>query len=70
MGGDHAPLEIVRGTLSWASSHPADAILLVGIPERIEEVAGGPIPSNVQIVPASQVVGMDESPARSWSRWA
>jgi glycerol-3-phosphate acyltransferase PlsX len=63
MGGDHAPLEIVRGTLSWAKSHPTDAILLVGIPERIEEVAGGPIPSNVQIVPASQIVGMDESPA-------
>jgi glycerol-3-phosphate acyltransferase PlsX len=60
MGGDHAPLEIVRGTLSWAGSHPSDTILLVGIPERIEKAAGGPIPSNVQIVPASQVVGMDE----------
>jgi glycerol-3-phosphate acyltransferase PlsX len=63
MGGDHAPLEIVSGTLSWARSHPTDAIFLVGIPERIEEVAGAPIPVNVQIVPASQVVEMDESPA-------
>jgi glycerol-3-phosphate acyltransferase PlsX len=60
MGGDHAPLEIVRGTLSWALSHPSDTILLVGIPERIEKAAGGPIPPNVEIVPASQVVGMDE----------
>ena len=63
MGGDHAPLEIVSGTLSWARSHPTDAVLLVGIPERIETAAGGPLPANVQIVAASQVVGMDESPA-------
>jgi glycerol-3-phosphate acyltransferase PlsX len=63
MGGDHAPLEIVRGTLSWARAHPADRVLLVGIAGRIEEVAGGPIPANVEIVPASQVVEMDESPA-------
>ena len=63
MGGDHAPLEIVSGTLSWARIHPTDQVLLVGIPERISEVAGGPIPPNVEIVPASQVVEMDESPA-------
>ena len=65
MGGDHAPLEIVTGTLSWARAHPTDKVLLVGIPERISEVAGGPIPSNVEIVPASQVVEMDESPAHA-----
>jgi glycerol-3-phosphate acyltransferase PlsX len=65
MGGDYAPLEIVRGTISWARSHPTDTILLVGIPERIEHVAGGTIPANVQIVPASQIVEMDESPAQA-----
>jgi phosphate acyltransferase len=63
MGGDHAPLEVVVGTLAWARFHPADRVLLVGIPDRINECAGGPIPANVEIVPASQVVGMDESPA-------
>jgi glycerol-3-phosphate acyltransferase PlsX len=63
MGGDHAPLEIVAGTVSWAHAHPTDSVLLVGIPERIREVAGGPIPHNVEIVAASQVVEMDESPA-------
>jgi glycerol-3-phosphate acyltransferase PlsX len=63
MGGDHAPLEIVAGTLAWARAHQTDTVLLVGIPERIREVAGGPIPPNVEIVPASQVVEMDESPA-------
>jgi len=63
MGGDHAPLEVVVGTLAWARAHPDDRVLLVGIPERISECAGGPIPANVEIVPASQVVEMDESPA-------
>ena len=65
MGGDHAPLEIVSGTLSWARKHPTDTILLVGVPERIAEVAGVRLPANVEIVPASQVVGMDESPAQA-----
>ena len=63
MGGDYAPLEIVSGTLSWARKHPTDTILLVGIPEAIERAAGGPLPANVQVVAASQVVEMDESPA-------
>jgi glycerol-3-phosphate acyltransferase PlsX len=65
MGGDHAPLEVVSGTLAWARKHPNDTILLVGIPERISAVAGGPLPTNVEIVPASQVVEMDESPAQA-----
>jgi glycerol-3-phosphate acyltransferase PlsX len=63
MGGDHAPLEIVLGTLAWARAHPRDTVLLVGIPERISESAAGPIPPNVEIVAASQIVEMDESPA-------
>jgi glycerol-3-phosphate acyltransferase PlsX len=63
MGGDHAPLEIVAGTLAWARKHPEDTVLLVGMPERIDECAAGPIPSNVEIVPASQVVEMDDAGA-------
>jgi glycerol-3-phosphate acyltransferase PlsX len=63
MGGAHAPLDIVAGTLSWARAHPSDSVVLVGVPERVREVAGGPIPPNVEIVAASQVVEMDESPA-------
>ena len=63
MGGDHAPLEIVAGTLSWGGGAPSDSVVLVGVPERVREVAGGPIPPNVEIVAASQVVEMDESPA-------
>jgi glycerol-3-phosphate acyltransferase PlsX len=63
MGGDHAPLEVVTGTLAWARKHPGDRVLLVGIPDRIRECAGGPIPDNVEIVPATQVVEMDDSAA-------
>jgi glycerol-3-phosphate acyltransferase PlsX len=63
MGGDHAPLEIVTGTIAWARKHPADSVLLVGIPEAIAGAAGGPLPPNIEVVPASQVVDMDESPA-------
>jgi glycerol-3-phosphate acyltransferase PlsX len=63
MGGDHAPLEIVSGTVTWARKHPSDKVLLVGIPEAIAKAAGEPLPSNIEVVPASQVVEMDESPA-------
>jgi glycerol-3-phosphate acyltransferase PlsX len=61
MGGDHAPLEVVAGTLSWARKHPRDTVLLVGVPEEIRRCAGGSLPANVELVPASEVVGMDES---------
>jgi glycerol-3-phosphate acyltransferase PlsX len=63
MGGDHAPLEVVAGTLAWARAHPADQVLLVGIPSESEKRPVDPMPANVEIVPASQVVEMDESPA-------
>jgi glycerol-3-phosphate acyltransferase PlsX len=65
MGGDHAPLEVVTGTVAWARKHPADSVLLVGIPDAIDKAAGGPLPPNIQVVAASQVVEMDESPAQA-----
>ncbi|HXG27181.1 MAG TPA: phosphate acyltransferase PlsX [Candidatus Binatia bacterium] len=63
MGGDHGPAEVVPGTLDHARAHPEDTVLLVGDPVRIREHAGGELPSNVEIVAASQVIGMDEHPA-------
>ena len=63
MGGDHAPLEVVAGTLAWAKKHPGDGVLLVGQPEAIAACAGGPLPANVEVVAASQVVDMDDSGA-------
>jgi glycerol-3-phosphate acyltransferase PlsX len=63
MGGDHGPSEIVPGTLDHARAHPEDHVLLVGDPGAIREHSGGELPSNVEIVAASQVIGMDEHPA-------
>ena len=63
MGGDHGPGEIVPGALDHARAHPEDQVLLVGDPARIRDSAGGALPPNVEIVPASQVIEMDEHPA-------
>ncbi len=63
MGGDHGPTEIVPGALVHAAAHPEDTVLLVGDPARITAAVAGPLPSNVEIVPASQVVEMHEHPA-------
>src|SRR5689334_22519149 len=66
MGGDHAPDEVVHGALQYAKRTPGDQLLLVGDPDRIRAVAGpGPLPSNVVVEPASQVIGMDEHPAEA-----
>src|SRR5215218_4586214 len=63
MGGDHGPSEVVPGSLDHARAHPDDRVLLVGDPARIRAAAGGALPSNVEIVPATQVVQMHEHPA-------
>ena len=62
MGGDHGPSEIVPGALDHARAHPEDRILLVGDAATIRAITG-PLPANVEIVHASEVVGMDEHPA-------
>ncbi len=62
MGGDHGPAEVVPGALAHAAAHPEDRVLLVGDRARITAVAAD-LPSNVEIVAASQVIEMDEHPA-------
>jgi glycerol-3-phosphate acyltransferase PlsX len=62
MGGDHGPAEIVPGALDHAKAHPEDRVLLVGDPARIAAIERD-LPSNVEVVPASQVIEMDEHPA-------
>jgi glycerol-3-phosphate acyltransferase PlsX len=62
MGGDHGPSEIVPGALDHARSHPQDRVVLVG-DEAIVRSIVGELPANVEIVHASQVIGMDEHPA-------
>lgn len=78
MGGDYAPAEVVRGAYTFARTSGANTadnteVLLVGDPARLEaEIAAciahsaaigeaiRPLP--LSIVPASQVIEMDEHP--------
>ncbi len=62
MGGDHGPSEIIPGALDFARTHPEDAVILVGEQATVADIAG-PLPENVTIVQAGQVIGMDEHPA-------
>jgi glycerol-3-phosphate acyltransferase PlsX len=62
MGGDFGPKEVVPGALDHAAAHPEDHLLLVGDPASIAAVASS-LPPNVEVVPASQVIEMDEHPA-------
>ncbi|HEY8238756.1 MAG TPA: phosphate acyltransferase PlsX, partial [Candidatus Limnocylindrales bacterium] len=62
MGGDHGPSEVIPGVLDYARTHPLDELILVGDQATVAAIAG-PLPANVRIVHASQVIGMDEHPA-------
>jgi glycerol-3-phosphate acyltransferase PlsX len=68
MGGDHAPEEIVRGTLDWGRQHPEVELLLVGDDARIAPYLDGPLPANISIVQAAESVTMDEQPAQAVRR--
>jgi len=62
MGGDHAPNEIIAGSMR-ASEELDVEVLLVGDSERIEAYfQHHPRPKNLTIVHAEQVVAMDEEP--------
>ena len=66
MGGDHGVGVTVPAAVSYLNLHPADTIVLVGLPEAIEaELRSAGIPDNhprLRIHPATEVVGMDEQP--------
>jgi glycerol-3-phosphate acyltransferase PlsX len=62
MGGDHGPSEVVLGALDHATAFPGDQVILVGDEATIRGIARD-LPTNVSIVHASEVVGMDEHPA-------
>ncbi|SEQ96127.1 glycerol-3-phosphate acyltransferase PlsX [Nitrosomonas sp. Nm51] len=66
MGGDHGPHVTVPSAIGFLRHDRESNIILVGIPEAIEaelqaeKLKSGP---RMRIHPASEVVGMDESPA-------
>jgi glycerol-3-phosphate acyltransferase PlsX len=68
MGGDHAPAEIVAGALR-AQAELGVEVLLVGEPQAIESSLKQHTSScQLEIVPAEDVVAMDEEPLVSLKR--
>ncbi len=72
MGGDYAPHEIVRGAIDVAAAHTdVEKIFLVGEQAAIEaelNAAGDWPRDRLELVNATEVVGMDESPATAVRR--
>jgi glycerol-3-phosphate acyltransferase PlsX len=62
MGGDHGPPVTVPACIDFLQAHPDSELLLVGLPDALErELARhSPRPTRLTVVPATQVVGMDE----------
>jgi len=68
MGGDHAPEEIVKGALEAREVLDGDDRLqLIGPPEVLAEqlAALGADASAVEVVPAEEVIGMEDPPVES-----
>lgn len=66
LGGDHAPESVVDGALLVAERTPDVEVLLVGPVELAERLlAERGASGRFRLVAASQVVGMDEDPARA-----
>ncbi len=62
MGGDHAPAEIVKGAAMAALEYGID-ISLVGLPHQVQPLLDSH--PRLQLVPCTQVIGMDEHPAQA-----
>jgi len=58
MGGDDAPQAMVDGGLDYAAAHPQHAVILVGQDAAIRACLAGPLPANVTIEDAPEVIGM------------
>ena len=68
MGGDHAPELIVKGALQAARELPDAHLILVGDATRIKELFATvtpPVPENVEIVHAPEVIATDEEPVKA-----
>jgi phosphate acyltransferase len=65
MGGDNAPREIVLGAVHAAPLIHGRNIILVGDPAKITPHLPTPCPSNIEIHPATQEIGMDEKPTEA-----
>lgn len=68
MGGDNAPLEIVRGAISAAKARPELEIVLVGREAEVNAAAAqcGGLVKNVSIQNATEVIDMHDDPATAF----
>ncbi|WP_027340538.1 phosphate acyltransferase PlsX [Halonatronum saccharophilum] len=66
MGGDHAPYEIVKGAIE-ASGDIDGRIILVGQEDKVNKELEkySYEEGKIEVVHASEIIGMDESPARA-----
>lgn len=64
MGGDHAPDQVVLGALA-AAPEVRGQIILVGDPAKISALLPKPVPANIVIHPASEIIGMDDKPTEA-----
>ena len=63
MGGDHGPAVTVPAALDFLRKYEDSAVILVGIEDQIRSHLAGVGHPRLKIRHASEVVGMDESPA-------
>ena len=56
MGGDHGPRVTLAACRRFLDSHPDARLLLVGLPEALKDFTH----ARSSVVPASEVVGMDD----------
>ncbi len=68
LGGDHGPAEVVPGALAWARENPDVDLILVGDEARVAPHVQGGLPPHVTLVPASELVAMDEPAASAVRR--
>ena len=70
MGGDKAPLEIVKGTLRAVKARPGLEAVLVGREAEVRKAAAqcgaAQLPKGVRIVNATEVIGMHDDPATAF----
>ena len=63
MGGDHGPIVTVPAALELLRKHEDVHAILVGLEDKIRLLLPEKLPSRLTLHHASEVVGMDESPA-------
>lgn len=68
MGGDNAPLEIVRGALNAAKARPELEIVLVGRETEVKAAVSqcGGLPGNASVLNATEVIDMHDDPATAF----